>query len=248
MNVVVDGLMTSYQKIGHGKQTVLCLHGWGDTSKTFAKLIEQLADNYTFYVLDLPGFGATQPPANAWGVHDYSNFVKNWLAKTNINVDAIIGHSFGGAVAIVAAPGISAKKLILIASAGVRNQPSIKKSVLKAGAKVTKFPTYLLPSAKRQNLKRKVYQAIGSDSMMIPHMQTTYQRIIKEDVREAAKNYKGQALLIYGTKDQDTPVADGQRLNAVLLNSKLETIAESGHFVHQEAATQVAKMIKGFLQ
>src|SRR5437588_136437 len=117
MNVVVDGLMTNYSKVGAGP-VVVCLHGWGDSSATFAKLIDSLKEKYTVLTLDLPGFGATEKPPENWGIDDYAKFVSAWLTKVNTkDTKGIIGHSYGGAVAIsgLSAGILKAKKLILLA-------------------------------------------------------------------------------------------------------------------------------------
>ncbi|HLG90763.1 MAG TPA: alpha/beta hydrolase, partial [Candidatus Saccharimonadales bacterium] len=100
MNVVVNGLMTNYQKVGSGK-IILCLPGWGDTITTFDKLIDELKEKYTVLALDLPGFGGTQAPSKAWSLEDYADFTDAWLKKIKAGKTyAIVGHSYGGATAI----------------------------------------------------------------------------------------------------------------------------------------------------
>lgn len=248
MNIVVDGLMTNYQKVGSGKKTIVCLHGWADTSKSFAKLLEQLQDKYTFYVPDLPGFGGSQAPDHAWGTQEYADFLNQWASKLGLKkIDAVIGHSFGGSLAIAAAPEMKIDRIVLIASAGIRGKRSIKKTLLKTGAKAAKFPLRILPAHKRRVLKRRVYQAIGSDSMLLPHMELAYRRILKEDIRKAAAKFQGKALLIYGSKDTDTPPVDGAILSRALVGSKLEIIDGAGHFVHQEDAPRIARMIEAVI-
>jgi pimeloyl-ACP methyl ester carboxylesterase len=59
MQVIVDGLLTNYYKVGHGP-VVLGLHGWGDNSRTFSQLSKNLEERYEFIGLDLPGFGESQ--------------------------------------------------------------------------------------------------------------------------------------------------------------------------------------------
>src|SRR5438552_1207066 len=116
MNVVVNDLMTNYQRIGKGK-TILLLHGWGDTSTTFSKLIEQLQGHYEIVTVDLPGFGATQAPPSAWGLDDYAAFIKAWLHKLQIeDIYAVVGHSYGGSTAIVGLSNgdFDARRLVLI--------------------------------------------------------------------------------------------------------------------------------------
>ncbi len=249
MNVVVDGLMTNYHKTGKGKTLVL-LHGWGDTAKTFSPLIEGLQDNYEILALDLPGFGGTQAPPNAWGLDDYAKFTAAWLKKIKAKgVYAWVGHSYGGAVIIygLGSKELTGQRLILLASAGVRNGNGLRKTLMKAGAKAAKLPLKLLPYRHQQTLRRKFYAAAGSDIMLLPHMELTFKRIIGEDIQEKARTITQPALLIYGSKDKDTPVAYGRRLNDAIEGSKLEVLNGAGHFLHQEEAEEVNMLIKKFL-
>lgn len=251
MNVVVNGLMANYQKLGKGGKTIVFLHGWGDTSKTFAKLIEKLQDSYIILALDLPGFGGTQPPESAWGLEDYAEFVRDWLKKINASdVEAIVGHSYGGSIAIVGLGSgqLKASKLVLIASAGIRGKNKLRKNLLKAAAKIGKLPLYLLPDKKRRNIKSKFYGSIGSDVALLPHMELTFKRMIGHDVRQAAAKIKQPTLIIYGSKDKDTPLSDGIIFSQVIKSSRLEIIEGAGHFVHQEQDAEVSSLVIDFLK
>lgn len=226
------------------------LHGWGDTAKTFSSLIEQLQDKYQILTLDLPGFGGTQPPPSAWGTQDYSLFVKSWLKKIGISkIHGVIGHSYGGAITVtaLASGDIKADKLILLASAGIRNKRSLRKKTLKAAAKTAKMPLKLLPNYRQNQIKRRLYTAAGSDISLLPHMELTFKRIIGEDVQELAARLKIQTLIIYGDKDKTTPLQDGRKLNNLISGSYLEVI-DAGHFLHQEQAEEVGRLIFRFLE
>ena len=249
MNVVVNGLMTNYRKTGSGKVVVL-LHGWGDNQETFAKLTELLKDHYTVLAVDLPGFGGTQQPPEAWSLSDYSRFVAKLLEKINIKeVEALLGHSFGGAITVngVGKKIINTKKIVLLASAGIRNKKPLRLKVLKAGAKVGRIPLYLLPDNKAKKVKFFLYKKAGSDVLLLPNIRQTFVKTVREDVRELAKNISQPSLLIYGGKDRETTAHDGKLLAAALRDSKLEILPEAGHFLHQEKAEQVARLIKEFI-
>jgi pimeloyl-ACP methyl ester carboxylesterase len=246
MNVVVNGLMTSYQKTGKGKALVF-LPGWGDTAKTFSALATELQGKYEIYLLDLPGFGGTQAPPRAWDLKDYADFLEAWTKKVGVKPLALVGHSYGGAVAIYAASqGQISDKLVLLASAGIRNKQPLKRKFLAAAAKGGKIPLLVLPAGRRARIKRKFYGSIGSDLMLLPHMQDTFKKIINQDITDPARRINRPTLLIYGAADKATPAGDGRALNRAISGSKLEII-EAGHFPHQEQPGQVADLIRNFL-
>ena len=250
MNVVVDGLMANYQKTGSGNKTLVFLHGWGDSSATFRDLTERLQHNYQIISLDLPGFGGSQAPATAWGLQDYVSFIGAWMQKIDTGkIFAFIGHSYGGAILIkgLGEGTLKSEKLVLLASAGIRGQDKLKKRAMWAVAKGAKLPLLVLPKSKRQAVRQKAYKKIGSDMLLLPHMQETFKRIITEDVRPFAGNISIPTLLVYGSADDQTPPSYGQALQEAIKGSRLEIIGAAGHFLHKDQPEKIATLIKNFL-
>ena len=250
MTVVVNGLMTNYQKVGRGK-VVVCLPGWGDTITTFNNLIDELKEKYTVLALDLPGFGGTQAPSQAWSLDDYANFTSAWLKKIKAaKVYAIVGHSYGGATAVVGVGNgkLTCDKLVLLASAGIRGNKGLQAKVVEVVTKIAKYPTLLLPRRYRNKLRRKVYESVGSDMMLLPHMEPTFRKIINQDIRPEAKLIKVPTLLIYGSEDDQTPVSQARLLAEAITDSNLEIIEGANHFLHHDVAGQVSRLTKAFLR
>lgn len=252
MQAVVDGLITSYSEVGKGKKIILMLHGWADDSHTFESLAKELtakSKKYQVLLLDLPGFGGTQQPAEAWGLKDYASFVADFLTKIEVAPDVLVGHSNGGAIVVkgLATGQLKADKLVLIASAGVR-QPSIKKTALRIAAKPLGLAIRVLPAGTRQKIRRKAYGAIGSDYLIAEHMQETFKRVVSEDVTAEAAQISLPVCLIYGDQDTATPAYYGHAFAKAMPNSELKIVPMAGHFVHQEQTYQVNDIIKGFLQ
>ena len=250
MNVIVDSLLVNYERTGSGKP-VLLLHGWGDTLRTFDLLLKNLKGDYELITLDLPGFGGTQRPQEAWGLEEYARFVAAFLRKIEVSdAYAVVGHSNGGAIAIkgLAHGSIKAKKLVLIASAGIRARDTGKKLAWKIVAKSGKAATAILPAATRKKLRGRLYKGIGSDYLVVPEMEATFKKVVSQDVQSDALQLSTPALLVYGREDTATPSSYGEAVNGAIANSKLHIVDGAGHFVHQERAHEVASLVKEFLK
>lgn len=249
MQVVVRSLMTTYEKAGAGP-TVLLLHGWGDSKETYKMLVGDLKNDFTLIALDLPGFGQTQAPLEAWGLDDYAQFVADFLKKIAVDdVHAFVGHSNGGAIAIrgLAAKTLTANKLVLLASAGVRNTFKGRKKALRLIAKSAKILTHPLPQRVQVNLKKRVYRTVGSEMFVAEHLQETFKRIVEDDVVADTANILIPTLLLYGDHDTATPPSFGKRFKENLPHGELHIIPDAGHFVHQDQPQKVHKFVAGFL-
>lgn len=250
MNIIVDELLVNYQLVGNGKLVVL-LHGWGDSSQGLSGLQASLAKDYKVLALDLPGFGATQAPKAVWDLDNYGGFVRDTLAKLELGSPyALIGHSNGGAVAIraVSLTILRPQKLILMAAAGIRTGNTLKRLALKIVAKTGNIATIWMPERYRRKLRESLYGVAGSDMLVVPELQETFKKSVRQDVQKDAVKITIPTLLIYGQNDRAVPVVDGQKYHQLIKNSKLEIVPEAEHFVHLDQSAKVVQLIEEFLR
>jgi pimeloyl-ACP methyl ester carboxylesterase len=79
---------------------VLALHGWARSHRDFDAVVAPAgAPPLPALALDLPGFGTSPPPPEAWGAEAYAAAVAPVLADMGAPV-VVLGHSFGGRVAL----------------------------------------------------------------------------------------------------------------------------------------------------
>ncbi len=250
MQAIVDSLLTNYQMDGKGK-AVLLVHGWADSLVTFKELKKQLSKKYKVIALDLPGFGNTSAPAEAWDLDNYATFIRAFLKKIGEeNIYAFVGHSNGGAILMrgISQGVFKSEKLVLLASAGIRSEDKARKTFMNIGAKVAKVITAPLPKNAKLKLRKKAYGAIGSELFAAEHLQETFKKVVSADVQSDATHVKIPTLLIYGNKDTSTPARYGEKLKGLIPNSRLEIIEGVGHFVHHDAQQQVDNLMAEFLQ
>lgn len=248
MQVVVNSLLTQYERVGKGK-TVIVIHGWGDSSKGWQAFQKALSDHYDVIAIDLPGFGGTQTPAVSWGLDDYAAFIQDFMKKIRVKPYAVIGHSNGGAIAVrgIAKSLISPERLILLDSAGIRNLYKGRKKILRVITKTGKLMTLPLPKTVKKRLRRKVYKTVGSDMLVVERLQETFKRVVTDDIQTDAATLNVPTLLIYGEDDLATPVQYGRILHNLISHSTFEIVPEAGHFVHLDKPDPVLDTVRGFL-
>lgn len=249
MQVVVDSLLTQYTVAGKGK-AVLLLHGWGDSAAGLQSLAMSLAPSWRVILLDLPGFGGTQAPKEAWGITDYAVFVQHFLQKIDCTeVATIIGHSNGGAIAIrgVGRGLLQADKLVLLGTAGIRGEYKGRVKALRIITKIGKALTSPLPKGAKRQLRKAVYNTVGSDMLVAEHMQETFKKVVTDDVREDAARINIPTLLMYGEADTATPYWYGEAYHQLITGSTFELLPGVGHFSHLEQPKKVQQAIKEFL-
>ncbi len=244
MQVIVNNLQITYTDSGSDKSRVIVfIHGWNDSAKTFAPLIELLSRNYRCVALDLPNFGNSQQTEDIITVADYADLVKAFAKKLKIEDYFLVGHSMGGQIAIYGVGNnvLKPKKLVLIAAAGLRNKQLAAKTTLRY---ITK-PFKKLVS---KDLKNKMYQKIGSDyqANLSPIHKKIISSVLRDDVQADARMVHIPTILIYGEADRHTSVAIGRRFNELIVDSSLMIIRDQDHWLHQKAALDVAAKIAGF--
>jgi Predicted hydrolases or acyltransferases (alpha/beta hydrolase superfamily) len=172
-----------------------------------------------------------------------------FIQKLNLKPEIIIAHSFGGQVAIYGIGNgiIKANKLILLASAGIREYKQGKKLFIKLIAKSGKLFLVPLPQHIRRKVTRRFYQKIGSDLYLNYNLKETLGNILKEDVSLDAAKINIPTLLIYGSDDNETPPLFGQKFAQLIEYSTLEIIGHAGHFVFIDCQERVLKLVEGFI-
>ncbi|RJQ33731.1 alpha/beta hydrolase [Candidatus Parcubacteria bacterium] len=248
MRTIVNNRAVEYSDEGTGP-AILMLHGWADNLHTFDAIVQELP-GFRIVRLDMPGFGQSERPNETWGVVEYARFVEDFIKKVQIDPQALIGHSFGGRV-IIKGVGVgifAPQKIVLIASAGVARKTTLKSIVLRVIAKIGKVLTLIPPfSLYRQQIRKKLYGALGSDYFAAGSMRDVFLKVVREDLIEYARQIRIPALLIWGRRDSSTPLSDGEKIRDAIRQSEMQIIEGASHFVHQEKPREVAQLIREFI-
>jgi len=235
MEIAVNGIKTNYQVFGEGAP-FLILHGWSSNSDRWAPVAEIISKaGYKVIVPDLPGFGKSEALPFPWNLNKYETWAEEFIRQLNLGDFYLAGHSFGGALAskIAIKHPQEIKKLFLISAAVVRKKTT-KKNFYSKIAKVVKL-FYFLPY---YSLFRKaVYKFIirKSDYAYIEGvMKETYLNVVAEDLSFQLPFIRVPTVIIWGDKDESTPVQNAYLIHEKVKSSKLIIIPGAGHRLRHE--------------
>ena len=210
------------------KQKIVILHGWGAESASFTevkKLLEK--EGYAVDVPDLPGFGSAPLLKNPMTFDDYIGFVTDRVLKEKV---ILIGHSFGGRIAIAYAARnpLAVSKLILTGASGVPHPLLLKQQLVTYVAKGGKI---LLKAPVFSSIMRKlVYLWIGEwDYYLAGKLKETFKNVYRVDVRPFLSKISCSTLLIWGEHDFVTPVSDGEYMKKTIRGATMLVIKGAGH-------------------
>lgn len=235
---------------------VIILHGWGSSASAWDKPKKLFGKaGYLVLVPDLPGFGKEPPPRTAWSVADYADFVLEYAKKNEFDKFVLIGHSFGGRVAIklTALYPERVTALILTGVPGVRfgnDQEKIKVWFFLPLAKLGNLCFNLPPFIVFRPLARKVlYWLAGARDYYqadTPSMKETFKKIVNEDLRPLLKMIKIPTLLLWGAQDRVVPPGYGQLLFKEIPGAKIKIVEKGSHCFPYEQPEIFVKEIVGF--
>ncbi|NLA33388.1 MAG: alpha/beta hydrolase [Tenericutes bacterium] len=225
-----------YEQYGNGKENIIIFPGWGDNRLSFIPMINMLKNDFSIYIVDYPGFGKSNFPNNDLNILDYAYMFVNFINNNKINNPILIGHSFGGRI-IIALCGIlkiNVQKIILIDSAGIKRR---KKLFVRTKERIYKrLKKIKLPKCIFNKYNELLIKIFGSSDFknLNPSIRKTFINIVNYDLTDFLTNIKEPTLIIWGEKDQDTPLADGILMEKKIKDSGLVIIKNTHHFCYLE--------------
>lgn len=253
----IDGLNINYVDIGDksSKNAILLLHGWGSNITLFQKIIDMVSPSMRVVAPDMPGFGESDEPKEPWCVDDYVTFVAKFCKEIDLKDPIVLGHSFGGRVIIKSVTGknptINPPKIILTDSAGIKPKQSLKSKVntkmYKMGRAVmsTAPMKKLFPDAV-ENMRNK--RGSADYRAASPVMRATLVNVVNEDLTHLLSEIKQSTLLVWGDKDDATPLSDGQLMEKLIPDSGLVVIEGTGHYAFLEGWYTFSRVLASFLE
>jgi pimeloyl-ACP methyl ester carboxylesterase len=260
MEININGLEINYKITGpdDAAQTAVVLQGWGTDLTIYDSVASAVNDACRVVQFDLPGFGASQEPPEAWNVDAYCDFFCDFMDALGIKSAALIGHSYGGRMIIKMAARASRgelpfeiSKIVLVDSAGV-----MPKRTAAQNFKVKRYKAMrnFLTSRPVHSLFPEVIDywmsKQGSDDYRAasPMMKKCLVMAVNEDLQDIMPLVDKETLLVWGDLDTDTPISDAHKMEEKMPNAALVVLEGTGHYSFLYKPVEFRNILRAFLK
>jgi pimeloyl-ACP methyl ester carboxylesterase len=273
--VRIHGHETAYCSAGAGSggPTLVLLHGLAGCSAGWQGLARHLGDRYRLVAPDLLGHGQSAKPRGDYSVGAYATGVRDLLDVLGIERATLVGHSFGGGVAMQLAYLCPERceRLVLVASGGLGDEVSPLLRTISLP-----FSEFVLPLVMITGLRdaaaivRNCLGRIGlRTDPILEEVLATYGRLTNREAQRAfvetiraSIDWSGQrasardklrvasevpTLIVWGAHDRVIPVDHAHATHVAIPGSRLEVFEDSGHFLPVEHPGRLARLLDEFV-
>jgi pimeloyl-ACP methyl ester carboxylesterase len=271
--VTLHGHRRAYVKVGQGP-AVLLLHGLGCDHTTWEPVIDALARRYTVIAPDLLGHGLSDKPRADYSVGCYANGMRDLLTVLGIDRVTVVGHSFGGGVAMQFAYQFPERteRLVVVSSGGLGAEvsPAIRAITTPGFHQVMGVLTLPgirhlgkagLVALSRTGIKAaRDYDEVAEiyDSFRDPAYRAAIRHVVSavvdwrgQIVTMSDRAYLTEAMpmaVIWGRDDRVIPVRHASNAAALAPNARVEVLPRAGHFPHKDHPQRFAKVLHEFIR
>ena len=232
----------NYERLGSKKGSpIVFLHGWGQNIQMMRMLGEKFDQN-DVVIIDFPGHGKSEEPKEVWTLFDFTDMVHALLDKLKIKKPILVGHSFGGKVALIYASIYDTEKLVLFGSPFKvkKNPDSFKVRFLK---KVKTLPGM-------EKVSEFAKKHMGSDDYRnaSPIMRDILVEHVNTDITDLVKKINCPTIIIWGDKDQAVPIEDAYELESLIKDSAVIKYSGCTHYAYLERLGQTISILENFIE
>jgi len=210
------------------KKSILILHGWGSNKEIMRQAFDNSMSEYRHIYIDMPGFGKSSNDI-VLETQDYANIIRLFLDEIGVDVDIVMGHSFGGKVSTLLAP----PTLVLLSTSGI-----LVPKVFAVRAKIALFKML-----KPLGLSRLRQLFVSDDAKgMSQNMYETFKNVVNEEFEDNFSRVDSDTLLFWGESDTATPLWSGEKIADMIEGSRLYPL-EGDHFFFLKHSDFIAEKI-----
>jgi pimeloyl-ACP methyl ester carboxylesterase len=270
----IHGYRRAFRIAGSGP-ALLLIHGVGDDSTAWEPVHAKLAQRFTVIAPDLLGHGESDKPRADYSLAAFANGMRDLLAVLGIERVTVVGHSFGGGVAMQFAyqyPQL-VERVVLVSTGGVAKDVSfaLRLAAMPMGSEalgVLRVPG-VMPAIRF--VGRAVETVLGStkfgrdtsdivgllEGFQEPRALAAFARTLRsvvdgrgQFVTMLDRSYLVQSVpvqLIWGDEDLIIPVSHARMAHAAMPGSRLEIFEKSGHIPFSDHPDRFVEVVERFI-
>ena len=236
-----DGSIFADHRQGE-RPCLLGLHGWGRDRRDLGPLLS--ATGHESVAPDLPGFGASSSAPQAWSAAEYAAaLAEQVLASDGRAPYVVIGHSFGGRVAVCLTanhPELVSGLVLMgvpLLRLGAAKRPRARYRLIRASARVRLVSRGRLEAARRRFGSDEYRAATGV-------MREVLVRVVNEDYQDELDRIRCPVALVWGDEDRVVPFeVAAQAVAHIDRVALLESVKGAGHDVHLDDPEAVVSAV-----
>ena len=245
-----DGTKINYIKEGEGPETILFVHGLGESYETWKEQIEYFKNKgYKILALDLRGHGKSDIPSKKIEMEDFAKDVLSVLKSEGVSKAHLVGYSMGALVVLETFKLDKSVADKLVLEAFVPQYPPAQTEVLinmSMDEIAGQVSEYVVWRTAPQELKEDIKRIIAN---------TDKEVYIQSAEAATSKSYdpilgeiENPTLLVYGQFDFICPPEIGEKVRDKMKNAKMVVLEQVGHMPHREKAEEFNKNVEEFLK
>lgn len=212
------------EKFGSGAPRIIALHGWGRSGKDF----ERILAGQVGLAVHLPGFGPAAHPTGAWSTADYADQLA--LALRGLGPVIVVGHSFGGRVALrLAARAPELVSALVLTGVPLTRVNAPKPAPLAFRIAKVLHAKKLIPEATMERYRRKYGSQDYRNARGV--MREILVKTVAEDYLDDATRVVAPVTMVWGESDAPAPLAAAEKALEYFPRATLRVVPGASHLL-----------------
>jgi pimeloyl-ACP methyl ester carboxylesterase len=271
--VTIHGHRRGFVRLGSGP-VLLLLHGLGANHTTWLPVLDSLARRYTVIAPDLLGHGVSDKPRADYSVGGFANGMRDLLTVLKVDKVTVVGHSFGGGVAMQFAYQFPERteRLVLVGSGGLGPEVSTAIRAITTPGFHQVMGLLTLPGVRHvggaglRALSRtgvKEFRDFDEVAEIYQSFRDPAARAAIRHVVRAVVDWQGQIVtmadrayltdampicVIWGDEDRVIPTSHAGRAAELAPKARVEIMPNAGHFPHKDHPERFAELLHDFVR
>jgi pimeloyl-ACP methyl ester carboxylesterase len=251
--------------------TIIFIHGLAGSWQNWLEQLPIFGRTHRVIAMDLPGFGASEMPADKISISGYARTVDALLHELDVESGVIVGNSMGGFIGaeIAIQMGTRVEKLVLVSAAGlsIEHQRDERLLVLLRVTKnVLAYSTGWLASrsellARRRRTRKAMFGIVAAHPGLLPWPLVAEQlkgsgkpgfvdaldALTDYPIRDRLDDIKVPTLVVWGEDDKLVPVEDAWEFGELIPDARVVVYEDTGHVAMLERPDAFNALVEAFL-